>query len=162
MSDTKFGVSGVGSIKKDQFNTNERKINLEITQEYWSKTAVNTKPGSCIVSKVTVKNTGDIVLKDVTVQVDIDDESVLFDAVLCNSNGQIENNQRVSLNFGDLSVGVSSSKLQYWWSVRAAFDEVDDVGTKKTKVSLRLYPQFTADFKQSGQAFTSQSELEKS
>ncbi len=108
-----------------------------------------------------MKNTGNIGLKDVKVQAGIDDSSVLFDAHLCDSNGKILDGA-VPLEFGDLGPNISSSRLQYWWTVRAAFDGVENVGDNVTPVSLRLYPTFTADFKQSGQAFTSVSNLAKS
>ncbi|GAX34658.1 hypothetical protein [Nodularia sp. NIES-3585] len=155
--------NGVGAIsnswKTDTFSTSDKKIDLQVQHSFWSHTVV-VDNGSFIVANVTVKNTGNIALKDVQVYIDVDDDSALFDAHITDSNGSIiDSSAPPVLNFGYLAPGVSSTQVSYWWTVAPRFPEVE--GSTTRTATFNLYPVFTADFKQSGQAFQSRSQLDK-
>jgi hypothetical protein len=156
--------NGVGAIssswKTDSFNTSAKKIDLQIQHSFWSHTVV-VDNGSFIVANVTVKNTGDIPLKDIQVYIDVDDTSALFDAHITNSNGEIIDSGPTPpvLTFGNLAPGVSATQISYWWTVKPRFPEAEGSATKTA--TFNLFPVFTADFKQTGQPFTSTSQLDK-
>ncbi|AFZ58907.1 hypothetical protein H6G54_17645 [Anabaena cylindrica FACHB-243] len=155
----KNGVAAYSnSWKTDSFSTKDKIIDLQLQHSFWSHTTV-VDNGSFIVANVTVKNTGNIALKDVQVYVDVDDDSALFDAHITNSNGEIIDSNAPVLNFGYLAPGVSSTQISYWWTVKPRFPEAEGSVTKTA--TFNLYPVFTADFKQSGQAFQSYSQLDK-
>lgn len=147
------------SWKRDCFTISDSKIDLQIDHDFWSQTVVTQNTG-WIVGNVRVKNTGNIFLKDVKIYIDIDDDSSGFDAHLCDANGNIIDTglEAPCLSFGDLAPGVSSTQKSYWWIVKARFPDFEGSDYKTT--NFNLYPTFTADFKQQGQAFQSQSNLE--
>ncbi|MBC6419662.1 MAG: hypothetical protein GDA44_13300 [Prochloron sp. SP5CPC1] len=151
------GVAALGTKRTpESFSTTEQKIDLKIEHDFWKHTTTYPTDG-WISSWVTVTNTGDIVLKDIKIYVDVDDDSDKFDAHLCESGGNII--QECCLKFGDLAPGVSSSKQTYLWIVKPVFPDVQGSATKT--VGLILYPMFTADFRQSGKLFRSDSALDK-
>ncbi len=145
------------SWKTESFSTSDKKIDLDIQHSFWSSTVVTD--GGYLVSNVTIKNTGNLALKDVQIYVDIDDDSALFDAYITDSNGKIIEGNTPVLNFGNLAPGATSTQISYWWTVRSRFPEAQ--GSEKKAVKFNLYPIFSVDFKQSNQYFQSTSQLDK-
>lgn len=148
------------SWKNDCFSISDKKIDLQISHDFWSQTVVMDKTG-WIVGNVRVKNTGNIFLRDVKVYIDVDDDSMGFDAHLCDANGNIidSGTDAPCFSFGDLAPGVSSTQKSYWWIVKPRFPDFQ--GSEEKTTSFNFYPTFVADFKQQGQPFQSTAKLEK-
>ena len=138
-------------------STSEQEIDIEILHEFWPHMAV-AESGGYAANRVTVKNTGNIVLKNVQVYVVPSDTSPQFDARITDRDGQIiDSTDAPVLNFGDLAPGISLT-LPYWWTVISRFPDAQ--GSQTRTVTFHLYPVFTADFRQSGVSFTDDSLLD--
>jgi hypothetical protein len=147
------------SWRTDSFSVKDKIIDLQIQHSFWSHTFVGENCGY-LVANVTVKNTGNIALKDVQVYVDADDNSALFDSHITDCNGNIiDSSSTPVLNFGYLPPGACSTQISYWWTVRPRFPDAEGSVTKTA--TFNLYPVFNVDFKQSGEYFQSCSQLDQ-
>ncbi len=156
------GLSTVSGWKLDHFSTSDQKVDLDIDHNFWSVGNLGDTYG-WVVGNITVKNTGTVLLKDVTIYLDVDDQSPEFDMHICDSNGKILDNTGPygpSYSFGDIQPGATSGKVSYWWLVRPRFPGSQGSGTNPGQIVL--YPTFTADFRQSGKSFTSNVTLNNS
>lgn len=158
---TERGVGGyTNSNKTDTFTTSDKQLGLEITHTFFGHTLNDQADNDDHVgSHISVKNVGLLSLKDVKVYVDLDDNSPSFEATIYGIHGHYPiGNAEPILSFGDLAPGATSVKKAYWWTVRPKVPGAQ--GSAKRTVWFNLYPTFTVDFLQQGEAFVSEARLD--
>ena len=151
--------------KTDKFTLTQKnkKIDLEITHDFFSELYDNGNPHQeKLAAQITVRNVGDVNLRDVKVYIDLDDDMPAFDAQVSHTeqppSGSLGGKEAV-LHFRDLAVGATSSKRTYWWTVVRKFPGA--VGSKPSKIRFNLYPTFTVDYHQKGEVFVSEANMAK-
>ena len=150
-------------IDKFTLAQKNKKIDLEITHEFFSELYDNGNTNQQqLAAHITVRNVGDVNLKDVKVYIDLDDDMPAFHAQVSHTeqppSGSLGGKEAV-LHFKDLAAGATSSQRTYWWTVVSKFPGA--VASKPSKIRFNLYPTFTVDYHQQGEIFVSEANMAK-
>lgn len=141
--------------KEWSFDTRTQSADLEIHFANWPNIKLRNTSG-WLGAHLWVKNIGTLPLKDILVQIDVDDNSLNYDANLRDENGNPTNVR--SIEFGDLQPNQESYKQTITWEGSSPFeDEIANGDVAEIRFILR--PKYTIDYRSQPANFVAETTL---